>query len=186
LSKPAGDGTTSETPEATSQVDANQSEAEARRRLDVDLNVGEDGVRVDVGGDGVNVDVGQEGVKVDVGDNGVGVDVGQDEVGVEVGEPPATKRRPRDDYVAEMKVKLDVWNAAIDELEAKARKRQAQAAEDFTAQVNELKSKRDAATDKLQEIQNASKDAWEHLETGVERIWDDMKRTFEETSKALS
>jgi uncharacterized coiled-coil DUF342 family protein len=94
--------------------------------------------------------------------------------------------KTRDDYVAEMKAKLDVWNAAIDALEAKARKRQAQTAEDFTAQVNELKSKRDEVKDRLQEIQNASEDAWERLETGAERIWDDMKQAFEETSKTFS
>jgi septal ring factor EnvC (AmiA/AmiB activator) len=97
-----------------------------------------------------------------------------------------TSMKTRDDYVAEMKVKLDVWNAAIDELEAKTRKRKAQATEDLTAQVNELKSKRDEVKNKLQEIQSASEDAWERLETGTQRIWEDMKQTFEETTKALS
>lgn len=92
----------------------------------------------------------------------------------------------RDEFVAQMQAKLEEWNAEIDELEAEARKRKAQATADYHARLTELKDKRDEATKKLQEVQNASDDAWESLQAGAERIWDNVKRTVQETRKAFS
>jgi len=92
----------------------------------------------------------------------------------------------RDEFVAQMQAKLDEWNAEIEELEAKARKQKAQATADYHARIAELKDKRDEAAKKLKEVQNASDDAWEELKTGAERIWDDVKQTYEETRRAFS
>lgn len=92
----------------------------------------------------------------------------------------------RDEFVKQMQAKLDVWNAGIDELEAKARKRQAQSTHDYRARLAELKGKRDEAVGKLKEVQNPSEDAWESLKMGTERIWDDMKQTVQETRKVFS
>lgn len=92
----------------------------------------------------------------------------------------------RDEFVAQMQAKLDEWNAEIDELEAKARKQKAQTTANYHAQLAQLKQKQEEAAGKLKEVQNASDDAWESLRTGAERIWDDMKQTFQETRKAFS
>lgn len=92
----------------------------------------------------------------------------------------------RDEFVAEMQVKLDEWNAAIDEMEAKARRKKAEATADYHSRLAELKGKRDEAADKLREVQNASENAWESLKSGTERIWDDVKQTFQETKQAIS
>lgn len=92
----------------------------------------------------------------------------------------------RDEFTARLQAKLDEWNAEIDELEANARKKQAQAKGDYHAGLADLKEKRDAAAEKLKDVQNASKDTWESLKIGAERTWDEMKQTFDNTKKALS
>ena len=91
----------------------------------------------------------------------------------------------RDEYAAEMKVKLDVWNVAIEELEAKIHKRKARGMRDFNVQITGLKGKRDEATDKLKEIQAASEDAWGSLQVGAQRIWYDLKQSFQEINEAM-
>ncbi|MEZ6097717.1 MAG: hypothetical protein R3E01_01975 [Pirellulaceae bacterium] len=92
----------------------------------------------------------------------------------------------RDEFVAQMQAKQEEWNAEIDELEAKARKQKAQTTADHHARLAELKGKRDEAAEKLQEVRNASEDAWESLKSGAEQIWDDLKQTFQKAKKAFS
>lgn len=92
----------------------------------------------------------------------------------------------RDEFVSQMRAKLDEWNAEIDELDAKARKSKAQATSGYHARLADLKGKRDEAAEKLNEVENASEDAWESLKSGTERIWDDVKQTIQETRKAFS
>ncbi len=91
----------------------------------------------------------------------------------------------REEYVAQLKTKLDEWSAEIDKLEAMARQRKAQAEKDYQAHIAELKSKRDAAAEKLQEIQGASGDAWESLKAGTQCIWDDLKKTVSQSKDAF-
>lgn len=92
----------------------------------------------------------------------------------------------RDEYVAEMKAKLDEWNAEIDELEAKSKQAEAQARQRYLERVTELKSKRDEGRAKLDEIQSASEQSWETLKTGAETIWGDIKKTLKETRDAFN
>ena len=80
----------------------------------------------------------------------------------------------RDEYVAKMKAKLDEWKAQIDELEAKARRAKAQAAQKHQERITELKGKRDEAQEKLEEIQGAGEDAWESLKSGAEQVWENV------------
>ena len=47
----------------------------------------------------------------------------------------------RDEYVAKMQAKLDEWNAQIDELEAKARRAKAQAAQKHQERIAELNAR---------------------------------------------
>lgn len=91
----------------------------------------------------------------------------------------------KDEFVEQLKAKLDQWSAEIDQLEAKAREKKAQAAIDYQAQIAELKSKRDVAAEKLREVQGASGDAWENLKAGTQRIWDDLKNTVSESKDAF-
>jgi uncharacterized coiled-coil DUF342 family protein len=91
----------------------------------------------------------------------------------------------KDEYVAQMKAKIDEWNAEIDELEAKARKSEAKVRQRYMEQVAALKAKRDDASRRIQDIQSASGDAWENLKGGVEKVSADIANTLKETKTAF-
>ncbi|MGD2024995.1 MAG: hypothetical protein PVJ46_11520 [Methyloceanibacter sp.] len=80
----------------------------------------------------------------------------------------------RDLYVQEMKAKLDEWNAQVDRLLAKADAAQADAKHEYNEQVEALKKQREAAIQRLNELQSKSDDAWEDLKAGTDAAWDKM------------
>jgi len=92
----------------------------------------------------------------------------------------------REEYIEQMKAKLDEWNAEIAELEAKARQAEAQGRQRYLDHLENVKSKRDEGQRKLEEIRSASGDSWETLKTGAETIWEDVKKTLKETRDAFN
>ena len=74
----------------------------------------------------------------------------------------------RDAYVQKIKAKLDEWNAEIDRLEAQARQKEADAQTRLQEQIDQVKAKRRAAEEKLDDVRQAGGDAWEDLKSGVE------------------
>ncbi|MGD9098220.1 MAG: hypothetical protein PVF97_09045 [Desulfobacterales bacterium] len=74
----------------------------------------------------------------------------------------------RDAYVQKVKAKLDEWNAEIDRLEAQARQKEADAQTSLQEQIDQVKAKRRAAEEKLDDVRQAGGDAWEDLKSGVE------------------
>ncbi len=82
----------------------------------------------------------------------------------------------KEEFVREMHSKLDQWNAEIDVLAAKARVAEAQARADYQRQLEELRSERDKARQKLEALESASEGAWQDLKDGVERAWDSVSQ----------
>lgn len=80
----------------------------------------------------------------------------------------------RDAYVEKLKAQLDQWNADIDKLEAKGRELQADAQVSYNKKLEDLRTRRDEAAGKLEEIQSASEHAWEDLKAGTEMAWDSL------------
>lgn len=91
----------------------------------------------------------------------------------------------RDEYIQQLKTRLDEWSAQIDELDAKARQSQAEAKEQLQARVNELKNKRQEVQVKLSQLTGASTETWETMKTGAEVLWEDLKQTLSESKAAF-
>lgn len=91
----------------------------------------------------------------------------------------------RDEYVKNMKEKLDELNAEIDVLEKKAQLEKLEMRKKYQHHIDGLKNKRDTAQAKLREIQNASEDSWESLKTGAEEVWGTAKKTFTDVREAF-
>ena len=78
----------------------------------------------------------------------------------------------RDDYIRKMHSRLDHWNADIDRLAAKADQLAADVRVEFDAQIAALRSRRDDARKKLEQLQNAGEGAWQDMKAGMEMAWD--------------
>ena len=86
----------------------------------------------------------------------------------------------RDTYTAKLKAQLDEWNTQIDILEIKAKQADIELGLVYQQQIQELKQKRDEATTKFDELQEATEEAWEEVKKGGESIWETIKTTFHE------
>jgi len=67
---------------------------------------------------------------------------------------------------------LDEWKAEIDKLKAKADKADADAQLEYYKQIEGMRAKQEAASEKLTELKEAGEDAWEDLKVGAESAWD--------------
>jgi len=85
----------------------------------------------------------------------------------------------RHEYIEKLKVKLDEWDADIDEFEDKATKAKADLKFELEDQITLLRLKRDIASLKLSEIKDASEEAWEDVKQGTEEAWSNLKDAIE-------
>lgn len=77
-------------------------------------------------------------------------------------------------YEKKLQSQLDEWDAEIDKLKAKAVSAEADAQLEYYKQIEELRSMKDAASEKLGELKEAGDDAWEDLKAGIDSAWDSL------------
>lgn len=85
----------------------------------------------------------------------------------------------KDEYVAEMKARLDTWNAEFDALQEKAHEIKEDAKVKFEEQLAALRATRAAGEVKLAEMQAATENNWELLKAESEHTWEAFKDSFE-------
>jgi len=88
-------------------------------------------------------------------------------------------------YKQKMAAELKLMQADIDRLVAKAEKKDAEARKDVADQIEELKSKRDDARDRLQELEDAASDAWRDVKDGVHAAWLDLGSAIRSAKRRL-
>lgn len=83
--------------------------------------------------------------------------------------------KTKDEYIDSLGSELKEWSAQLDLLAAKAEN----AAEDvkfkYLRELDALRDKRDAAAEKMQELQEAGGDAWETVKETADKVWDDLR-----------
>jgi hypothetical protein len=88
----------------------------------------------------------------------------------------------KDEYVSEMKKRLDEWSREIDAWEVKADEFKEDAKVKYQEQLVALRAKREEGEKKLAELQSATETSWEHLKAGSESVWEALKdsaKTFQ-------
>ncbi len=83
----------------------------------------------------------------------------------------------REEYIDKLASQLKEWSAKIDEIESKAKATRTDMKTEYEKQINQLKDKRDAAKQKLQELKGSSSEAWDALKAGSEAAWTDLKNS---------
>ena len=84
----------------------------------------------------------------------------------------------RKTFEEKLDAQMNEWNAQIALLKAKADTAKAEAKVEYYTTIETLQHKRDTAKAKLQELKAAHAGAWEDLETGAERTWNEVKKAF--------
>lgn len=92
----------------------------------------------------------------------------------------------KDEYVRKMHSKLDHWSAEIDKLAAKAYQSKADIRVEYNQQIEELRSKRNEARNKLERLQDAGEGAWEDMKAGVETAWNAIGTAIDSAKSRFS
>ena len=89
----------------------------------------------------------------------------------------------RQAFINTLTAKLKQWDDDIDRLEAKAQKAKAEVkAEvkaDYNKHIQDLRDKKKAAQERLEEVKHAGEEAWEDLKSGSVEAYDSLKNAFQ-------
>lgn len=89
----------------------------------------------------------------------------------------------RKEYQEKINAQLDRLNAKIDEFEAKAKQAQSDASVEYHSTLEELYAQRDAVKLKLNELYQASEDAWLELQSGFDKAWQEFTQSVDQAIK---
>lgn len=82
-------------------------------------------------------------------------------------------------YQQEIEAKLDLLDAQIAEMQAKADLASAELKVRYQEQLRVLTERRKTAGQKLDELQQSSEAAWENMKVGVENAFGELKTAFD-------
>ena len=78
----------------------------------------------------------------------------------------------KDEYIRKMHSRLDQLNNEIDVLTAKVSHVEEKVRAEYRQQIDVLRSKRDDAQKRMNELQQTGESAWEDMKAGVELAWE--------------
>ncbi|HSB06750.1 MAG TPA: universal stress protein [Thermodesulfobacteriota bacterium] len=81
-------------------------------------------------------------------------------------------------YQEKIETQLKEWEPKIDALKTKADKAKTDAQAMYKEQVENLRTKQEAARQKLQELRDSGGEAWEEVKVGLDKAIEDLKQTF--------
>ena len=87
-------------------------------------------------------------------------------------------------YAQKFEAELNSLSADIDKLKAKAQSASADLKIKLNKQVEEFQLKRDAARTKFEEYKSASGDKLEALKGGLEKAWNDLKTSVDQSLRS--
>ena len=85
----------------------------------------------------------------------------------------------KDEYVEQLHLKLDEFNARIDRLKMKADAMEAEKRQEYYQRIERLKSERDRLKQQVDELKNAAEKAWGDLKIGVEHAKEALGRAID-------
>ncbi len=91
----------------------------------------------------------------------------------------------KDEYMTQMQSQLKKWDAEIDAFSAKANQFGAEARDKYYDQLKDMRANREALTEKMHEVTQASEAAWQEMQKGMETAWDSMKTAMEKMTGAF-
>ena len=88
----------------------------------------------------------------------------------------------KDSYLKKMKEKFDdlnyKWNIERNKLEAKTQQAKIEVKEKFDEKLKTLQERRQQMRQKLEQIDNASEEAWRDIKKGVDSAWQSLNEAI--------
>ena len=101
------------------------------------------------------------------------------------GEQKSEFRAKRDEYILEMKEKIDKINTEIAELESRAQDAKETVRKKLEPRIEELQERASEGQIKLRELGKATDKSWEGIKASADTLWKNIGRTIEETKRAF-
>jgi uncharacterized protein YoxC len=83
------------------------------------------------------------------------------------------------DFIEKQKAQIKEWSKQIDELKRKAQKVQVDASVKVENYIDDLHERLEEVRLKVEDIGRAADNNWEHLKSGVDGFWDDIKQALD-------
>lgn len=82
-------------------------------------------------------------------------------------------------YQEKIEAQLKEWSARLTELKAKADQATADAKLEMHKQIDDLRARKEAAQQKLNDLKATGSEKWENLKAGSEKAMEDLKDAWE-------
>lgn len=92
-------------------------------------------------------------------------------------------RQAKDEFETKLKAKLKQLDADIARLQEQGRDLQGEAKANWDQKISDLRTKREAASARLAEIQQSSVEAWQDLQKGAQSAWDELDKAVRDAAR---
>ena len=93
-----------------------------------------------------------------------------------------SKTETKQEYQKKIQAQFDQLDARVELLKAKSAEATADVKIEYLERMAELRAKRDSAKVKLQELQQASDEAWTEMQSGFEKAWNELSQSWKDAS----
>jgi multidrug resistance efflux pump len=92
----------------------------------------------------------------------------------------------RQHYIEKAEARLRQWNAEIDKAEAKLDEAETDGKFKYRRQLEEMRTRRDEATERIREIAEVGDGAWDDMKSGFDNAWDDISDAFDKAKSRFN
>lgn len=89
-------------------------------------------------------------------------------------------------YIAALQKQLDNLDAQIKRMDAVMNTKRAEARAEYAVRKKHLQDKRAELVQNMDDLSNASENAWEDLKSGTDNAWHEVKTAFKQASSHFS
>lgn len=83
--------------------------------------------------------------------------------------------KTKNEYIESLASELKSWSAQIDILTIRTENASANLKAKYSDELDSLRTKQQAAANKMRELQDDSDDAWESIKVSADQVWKDLR-----------
>jgi chromosome segregation ATPase len=91
----------------------------------------------------------------------------------------------RDQYIAELREKLEEWNMGLDELQSRVDRAEAEAESRYRVKIDRLRRELDSTRQRMASLEPGGPEQWEEFQEGMEEARELLEEGLEEARREL-